>query len=758
MEFSDKTVIRPGNHAESTLAPGQVLGGKYRIDRELGKGGMGVVYLATHVSLQRKVAIKVMPPELAVQEAFVERFRREAKTLASLRHAHIVSVTDFDIDSGHYYLVLDYIDGGTLEDYCREKGGTLRSVEAGRILKEVLSGLAHAHKASIVHRDLKPANIMMEKTGEAKINDFGLARVVGDAYQRSFLERSSSIAHESSTNVYVGTADFMAPEVKMGRQADRRADLYAMGVIIYWMLAGKRPGAMAEPISKVVKSERLTPLWDRLVAKSLVDDPDRRFGSAEEMLQALEAALASTAGTRGFPRWTVPAAGVAAVLLAAGAWYFLRQPPAASSRDERQLVTNPVPAGSSVAAPGTEEMARPSLGRDASVETPVALSYVLTGLPPKARISIGDQRYQADEKGVAKFTLPTGPQRLELEADGYEAKSLQLGLPGSERNLELKMRMLEPRPITLTGLPRGAQVTVGGQAKTADASGALVFNLRPGRLEIRAKAPCYEDLQQTLELKDADRELSFVMKMPKTLGVVLPGNSSPMTFMLVDAKPYQIGSPREEMGRSRTDFDRQTIRIEKPYYVAATELTHSQWEALMKVGAPSTTRGSAKWGVLPVNQVSLSKHILGPQGLLSAMDRLLEQSKLPYKADLPTEHEWEVACRAGTSTAFSNGMDLEQAEKAGALDRIAVLGGRHRDPEVVASREPNAWGLYDMHGNVSEWTYLKRDNRTISYAVRGGDYRLQARACRSSSRTESSDRQLASPGMGVRLVLRPSVE
>jgi serine/threonine protein kinase len=182
----EKTVFTPRSanaaSAGDLFNAGDIVG-QYKIEKVLGAGGMGVVYLAQHTALKKRFAIKVLPAQLALEKSFVSRFKREAEMVARLKDPHIVNVTDFGESQGKLYLVLEYVDGGTLEDWFKAHltaGRGLPPADVARIVGQILRGLAHAHKAGIIHRDLKPANVLMEKSGEAKISDFGLARVAAE--------------------------------------------------------------------------------------------------------------------------------------------------------------------------------------------------------------------------------------------------------------------------------------------------------------------------------------------------------------------------------------------------------------------------------------------------------------------------------------------------------------------------------------------------------------------------------------------------
>jgi len=244
---------------------------QYRIDSLLGRGGMGAVYRGVQDSLDRPVAIKLLPSTIADAD-FVARFRREAKTLAKLQHPGIVSVFDFGQTSeGHLYFVMEFVDGTDLARILRCPG--LRPEQALELITQVCDALHYAHRMGVIHRDIKPSNILITKDGRAKVADFGLARPVG--------EDASVI---TSTPQIMGTPAYMAPGQKLGH-ADHRSDIYALGVMLYEMLTGKRPSSIFDPPSvKVQVDVRL----DQVVLKALQQEPERRYQEASEMKQDVD--------------------------------------------------------------------------------------------------------------------------------------------------------------------------------------------------------------------------------------------------------------------------------------------------------------------------------------------------------------------------------------------------------------------------------------------------------------------------------------
>ena len=285
----------PESGDEDELEVGELLG-NYRIERQLGHGGMGAVYLARHDRLGREAALKVVARSLTVsgEETFQRKFHEEGGLMASLEHEHIVRVFDAGESHGRYYLAMEYLAGGDLEERKRTCGGRLPPAEVAGYLEQLLDALIYAHGKDIVHRDLKPANLLLSEKGTIKVCDFGLARVVGDTFEQSVIERShlASRVGDARTRLgSVGTGDrsgtlyYMAPEVLKGNPADARSDLYAVGVIAYYLLTGDKPIGAYKPASAIVKG--LDRGWDKWLNKVLQSEPDDRTPSARDALHGL---------------------------------------------------------------------------------------------------------------------------------------------------------------------------------------------------------------------------------------------------------------------------------------------------------------------------------------------------------------------------------------------------------------------------------------------------------------------------------------
>jgi TolB-like protein/Flp pilus assembly protein TadD/tRNA A-37 threonylcarbamoyl transferase component Bud32 len=285
LDFAADLLSHP---ARTQLVPGKQFGA-YSIEELLGEGGMGVVYRATDTRLKRPVAIKFLSEEFATRAA-QRRFHREAQMVSSLNHPHILTVLDVGESGDRQYLVTEFIDGGTLKDWAlREKPGWQRVVD---LLTGVADGLAAAHAAGILHRDIKPANIFVAKNGYAKLGDFGLAKLEesisadGDA-------TDALIAARTESGMVIGTLAYMSPEQASGKSLDARSDICSFGIVLYELLAGRRPfdGASGlETLQKIIHQvaeplpETIPAALRRLVEKTIEKDPADRYQSMREMV------------------------------------------------------------------------------------------------------------------------------------------------------------------------------------------------------------------------------------------------------------------------------------------------------------------------------------------------------------------------------------------------------------------------------------------------------------------------------------------
>jgi serine/threonine protein kinase len=287
------------------LTPGTRLG-VYDITAAIGEGGMGQVYRATDAKLKRQVAIKVLPPSLAVDADRLARFQREAEMLASLNHPNIAAIYGLEESGGLTALVMELVEGDDLSQ--RIARGAMPLDEALPIAKQIAEALETAHERGIIHRDLKPANIKVRADGAVKVLDFGLAKAIDPAGASGVNVANSPTltAHATALGMIMGTAAYMAPEQAKGRPVDTRADIWAFGCVLYEMLTGRRAFEgedVSSILAAVIQSE---PRWDsvpanvrRLLESCLEKDPRRRLRDIGDVWKLLDdgSAVASRSRT-----------------------------------------------------------------------------------------------------------------------------------------------------------------------------------------------------------------------------------------------------------------------------------------------------------------------------------------------------------------------------------------------------------------------------------------------------------------------------
>ena len=270
--------------------------GNYKILAQLGQGGMARVYKARQENLDREVAVKVLPPWFAADRNFVERFNLEARLVARLSHPNIVTVHDADEYMGNLYIVMQLVDGGTLKqrlDQLQAINQKMDVVEATRIFTQLASSLSYAHENGIIHRDVKPVNVLMDRTGRPILSDFGIAKA---------LVGSQGLTRQGAG---VGTPEYMSPEQCQGGPVDGRADIYALGVMLFESLTGRLPfmgdnyPALAHshiyeaPPHPNTINPVLDPAVSQVIITALMKNPTHRYQQANDMADALERAVHS---------------------------------------------------------------------------------------------------------------------------------------------------------------------------------------------------------------------------------------------------------------------------------------------------------------------------------------------------------------------------------------------------------------------------------------------------------------------------------
>ena len=433
-----RTILRPMEE----LIPGITLAGKYKTIKILGRGGMGIVYKAEDKQLKRSVALKFLPPELIQDEEARERFVLEARTAASLSHPNICTIHEINEEEGRSFISMEFVEGRSLKEQIKQS--PLAPEKALEIAIQVAEGLEEAHKKGIIHRDVKSANIMVTEKNQAKVMDFGLAKVKG----------GTLLTREGTT---LGTVAYMSPEQAKGEEVDHRSDIWSLGVVMYEMLSGQLPfqGERESSILYSVAHEEPKPLkaikadipveLQQIVNRALRKRPESRYSSTSEMLKdlkkyqdVLRAEELGAFNLRTFlrrlrkPRVAIPAVCMVLAISLVAVWFFTRQAKIRWAREEilpeiERLIeenwrdfTEPYKLA---------EMAEEYIPNDpklAELFSKSSLNINIKTEPPGANIYLKEYKYPDSEweflgiSPIEKIRLPVGIFRWKIEKQGYE--------------------------------------------------------------------------------------------------------------------------------------------------------------------------------------------------------------------------------------------------------------------------------------------------------------------------------------------------
>ncbi len=450
---ADGAVLKRGAGDDRLL--GQVLAGKYRIDEKIDEGGMGCVYRATHVLMEKTIAVKVLHPALAADDKIVARFTREAKAASRISHPHAINVTDFgESENGIVYLVMEYLRGRTLKEVIRSEG-PMPLARVVEIVRQVSGALEAAHAEGVVHRDLKSDNIMLEEASGggdwAKVLDFGIAKI----------QQTAQSVHETdpgltSPNLIIGTPQYMSPEqCSQASDIDTRSDIYSFGVIIYEMLVGHVPFTGDSPTAIMMKhlqdpppsilEERkdLPASVGRVIARALAKRPEDRYQKAGELYDELTAAAAEEPSTS---TSAVPSAvDTGRIIVPTGA-----NEPARSTLGERDDDATVVSAD--YARPRTDELPPPV----APVVENSGFNLWRIAVPAVAALAVIFAVVYAiqSRSGPVSSQEPTAP--LQTDPNGQPVQSMPPPTGQAEHNLV---------PVSATPTP-AAGVIIGGPVTT----------------------------------------------------------------------------------------------------------------------------------------------------------------------------------------------------------------------------------------------------------------------------------------------------
>jgi formylglycine-generating enzyme required for sulfatase activity/serine/threonine protein kinase len=921
--FAGQTQRRP--EAEMSLGDARTLGGdsaagidpaigeievvdleaRYKPEGTLGQGGMGAVMLATDTRLDRKVAIKRILGEAAANRMALQRFLTEAKSIAALNHPNVVQIYDYGWAKDGPFLIMEYVDGGSLLDRC--KAGPLPLADAIELACQICDGLAKAHDAGIVHRDIKPANVLLTRDGYPKLTDFGLAKA------------ESGDHGQTITGAVLGTPDFMPPEQRRdAAEVDHRSDLWSLAATVYQMLTGRSP--------KIIRFNDIPALLQEVLGKALEDRKDARYQSARELREALRfagpaieqpAAAARIDGalqegqcracgeitsdlTKKFCRNSNCGASLRVLCLKCDAqipvWDGVcgecggNQPQLLESRRASLVATQAQAeslanacdfdaalvcaaelsgqthpdlaefvawAGPFVAATTAEKTRQVAVAADRLQEAKANAAawdyasaiHVLESIPPPVRDQEAGSLLEAcgQRKRESESLIATIADRIKRkEIDGLlPIVEKALALRGDRKDLaKMRGQLVERRDGRLK---RAMVALAGGDAKTAasafaraakddfsadhqllidrvrraaeledriatlakDARAAAKFPpekaasiLRAGKeyLTLNPKneqvASLVAQCQKITELFERERnereELAAQERARSEIREAeqraINGAASPEEIL---SRPPLVNSfgielkllPAGEFTMGQADPDGaetpHQVRLTKPFYMGVVPVTNAQWKMVMG-SEPSEWKDADR----PVETVSWKDAVEFCRRLSADPDE--KNAGRVYR--LPTEAEWEYACRAGRTTDFSFGDDESRLQKyawfannsgAQKLDAYRIwqqdedlyeeqIIANECQTHPVGEKKPNPWGLYDMHGNVCEWCsdrYGDYGNRAATdpqgpiwgsnRVFRGGSWFSTAMVCRSAHR-EWKDPSFRSYALGFRLALTPS--
>ncbi len=433
-----RTILR----SMEELHPGTTLADKYNIIEVSGRGGMGIVYRAEDTKLKRNVALKFLPPELIQDEEARERFVLEAQAAAALSHPNICTIHEIDEEEGKSFIAMEYVEGQTLR--AKIEKGPMEIDESLDIAIQVAGGLEEAHKKGIIHRDIKSANIMVTDKGQAKIMDFGLAKVKG----------GTLLTREGTT---LGTVAYMSPEQAKGKEVDHRSDIWSLGVVLYEMLCGQLPfkGEREASILYSVVHEEPKPIkalksdipneFQQIINRALRKKPESRYSSAAEMLKdlqeyqdSLRAEEMGAFNLRTFlrrirrPRIAIPAVSLVIAISLVAVWFFNHQANIRWARQEALLEIERLIEASwrdFTDAYKLAEMAEKYIPNDPKLTelfSKCSLNINIKTEPPDAKIYIKEYKAPDSEweyQGVSpleNIRLPIGIFRWKMEKEGYE--------------------------------------------------------------------------------------------------------------------------------------------------------------------------------------------------------------------------------------------------------------------------------------------------------------------------------------------------
>ena len=838
--MSDETqVLDILKETRRNLNAGKVVFGRFELERELGSGGMGVVWLAKDNDVEGRVALKFLPG--LVRDPVAERdLRDEVKNARDLVHENIVNVRTLHKDDSSIAVEMEFVDGPSVSRLIAESPNCWLDPEgAASIVRGLCLAIDYAWKPprKLVHRDVKPLNLLLNSAGVAKVVDFGIAHSVSETVAR--------LTNISAAKRVVGSLPYMSPQQLRG-EIHHLNDVYSIGATIFELLTGTPPfrakdiatltaqinhdlpTSMTERRRQLIEEKNrnvtgtvpLPKVWEEVVAACLQKDSAKRPTDAREIAVRLGLVAEHKTKTpftasegrdqRGKNRRLPLLLGTAAVLVAGAgitAWMLRDRispketPPAATPVVVDSPKAIPLAASKKPAQPPETEKGPKVETKDVATgpAKPPAQHQSATPLPPppprkdwqlvaKAPVRLA----VSDAGGTVLFegNMAAGEKRpfpvekpllvevregfgLELEVDG---KPMQPPPVASNRWVMNVPAPADTMPILREAPPPPPpfEAEVGPLVKTGKVNKSESDWLRAalggekGEDERTLARQLFAThlpatLHQwrsrtTLEFKPTREALTSAdpAVMMRAIDLVLPPDGAIIRLIRIDPGTFRKGASSSEVGWRASDQAPAQVVIRKPFFIGKFEVTQKQYASVMRSNpswwsrpTPQVARqiDQATWNAIQPVEMITWNDIKGTNGFTAHLNLNLTQLfQGVLEADLPTDDEWEYACRAGTTTTYNNGQDSKHIEADPGLKDIAVYNQALGPPKSVGSLLPNAWGLYDMHGNVQEWT--------LDRYLRGGSWQSKAAACRSATRSKMGYDGGKEKHTGFRLVLR----
>jgi len=825
----------------ATLKPFLTQHPDYVISHELGRGGMGVVYLAENRLMGRKEVLKVVSRELMTRGGVPDRFLREIRNAARLRHANIVAAYSAIRDGENIVFAMEYIDGFDLGRLV-ESQGPLPVAHACNFIYQAAQGLQYAHEQGMVHRDIKPSNLILARERNkpvVKVLDFGLAKATREGAVDADLTRDGQL---------LGTPAYIAPEQAAdAKKADIRADIYSLGCTLYYLLSGGPPFhgvslfevLQAHHSTKPRALDRVRPEVPSelaaVVEKMLAKEPQRRYQTPAEVAGALKpffkagtggvsasisrreashggdsAATRRIAGARPEPTTQPPRKKLAAART--------QSEPASIPRSRFEQTAPAWEAASEDAGHGRANstwawrlgvVGIVLLGLGAAlaawltnIKTPNGV-LIVENVPDNCVIEIDGAKKNVtrNQGGLVEVEAPPGIHVVSVLRGNIAVLQKRITLESAKASRLIVPKAPAPPPddavIVLENVPSDAVVEVdGNKVELRPIAGEpLALKTKPGRHVVVVKQKDGVLLAETVPLQSGEKRKLPVPTKERSPNPAPPSiPSAPPAIALqpadkpaiplpkIDLVPieggeFPMGSPEDDEDLPTEEKPQRKVWV-RPFFLGKTEVTQEQYQAVtarnpsffaatgpgrLEVGAQSTSSHpveNVSWyeAILFCNALS-AREGLAPyyrlenyrleNGVETATDVQIPDST-GHGYRLPTEAEWECACRAGNTARYFFGDDLSKlAQYAWFSENGGLM------PHRVGERRPNDWGLFDMYGNVAEWCwdgFADYDPAAVANpqgptglsdrVIRGGSWRMKAESCRPEARApmKRSDR------------------